>query len=93
MIIFQVLSGLLHLGNIQFSNPVDESQPCELEDKAKGEACHAPGSLVILVQMPNGKDYYALLRDRRRSRSRANQNLSVFLFGTSQFQSTEQTKT
>lgn len=37
-IIFQVLSGLLHLGNIQFSNPVDEAQPCELEDKTKGEA-------------------------------------------------------
>ncbi|NWS96890.1 MYO19 protein, partial [Mionectes macconnelli] len=34
--IFKVLSGLLHLGNIQFSNPVDESQPCELEDKTKG---------------------------------------------------------
>ncbi|NWR67461.1 MYO19 protein, partial [Bucorvus abyssinicus] len=33
--IFKVLSGLLHLGNVQFSNPVDESQPCELEDKAK----------------------------------------------------------
>ncbi|NXX86861.1 MYO19 protein, partial [Urocolius indicus] len=34
--IFKVLSGLLHLGNVQFSNPVDESQPCELEDKIKG---------------------------------------------------------
>ncbi|NXS36038.1 MYO19 protein, partial [Pomatostomus ruficeps] len=34
--IFKVLSGLLHLGNVQFSNPVDESQPCELEDKTKG---------------------------------------------------------
>ncbi|NXF07015.1 MYO19 protein, partial [Smithornis capensis] len=34
--IFKVLSGLLHLGNVQFSNPVDESQPCELEDKSKG---------------------------------------------------------
>ncbi|NXG62827.1 MYO19 protein, partial [Hemiprocne comata] len=33
--IFKVLSGLLHLGNVQFSNPVDEAQPCELEDKAK----------------------------------------------------------
>uniref|UniRef100_A0A8B9UM68 Unconventional myosin-XIX n=1 Tax=Anas zonorhyncha TaxID=75864 RepID=A0A8B9UM68_9AVES len=33
--IFKVLSGLLHLGNIQFSNPLDESQPCELEDKTK----------------------------------------------------------
>ncbi|NWQ62125.1 MYO19 protein, partial [Neopipo cinnamomea] len=34
--VFKVLSGLLHLGNVQFSNPVDESQPCELEDKTKG---------------------------------------------------------
>ncbi|NXX30783.1 MYO19 protein, partial [Nicator chloris] len=34
--IFKVLSGLLHLGNVQFSNPVDESQPCELQDKSKG---------------------------------------------------------
>lgn len=33
--IFKVLSGLLHLGNVQFSNPGDESQPCELEDKTK----------------------------------------------------------
>ncbi|NXH62943.1 MYO19 protein, partial [Rhabdornis inornatus] len=33
--IFKVLSALLHLGNVQFSNPVDESQPCELEDKTK----------------------------------------------------------
>ncbi|NWX28854.1 MYO19 protein, partial [Notiomystis cincta] len=33
--IFKVLSGLLHLGNVQFSNPLDESQPCELEDKTK----------------------------------------------------------
>ncbi|NXS07834.1 MYO19 protein, partial [Neodrepanis coruscans] len=34
--VFKVLAGLLHLGNIQFSNPVDESHPCELEDKTKG---------------------------------------------------------
>ncbi|NXC05091.1 MYO19 protein, partial [Orthonyx spaldingii] len=34
--IFKVLSGLLHLGNVQFSSPVDESQPCELEEKTKG---------------------------------------------------------
>ncbi|NXQ59444.1 MYO19 protein, partial [Anthoscopus minutus] len=33
--IFKVLAGLLHLGNVQFSNPGDESQPCELEDKTK----------------------------------------------------------
>ncbi|XP_056362348.1 unconventional myosin-XIX [Oenanthe melanoleuca] len=33
--IFKVLSALLHLGNVQFSSPVDESQPCELQDKTK----------------------------------------------------------
>ncbi|NXO82212.1 MYO19 protein, partial [Sitta europaea] len=33
--LFKVLAGILHLGNVQFSNPVDESQPCELEDKTK----------------------------------------------------------
>ncbi|NXI57851.1 MYO19 protein, partial [Chloroceryle aenea] len=44
-IIFQVLSGLLHLGNVQFSNPVDESQPCELEDEAK-DFVKAAGDLL-----------------------------------------------
>ncbi|KYO32202.1 unconventional myosin-XIX [Alligator mississippiensis] len=34
--IFKVLAGLLHLGNIQFSSSIDESQPCEPEDDAKG---------------------------------------------------------
>ncbi|XP_075760859.1 unconventional myosin-XIX [Pelodiscus sinensis] len=34
--IFKILAGLLHLGNIQFSDSVDESQPCEPEDNAKG---------------------------------------------------------
>uniref|UniRef100_A0A8C8SGF1 Unconventional myosin-XIX n=1 Tax=Pelusios castaneus TaxID=367368 RepID=A0A8C8SGF1_9SAUR len=34
--IFKILAGLLHLGNIQFSDSVDESQPCEAEDNAKG---------------------------------------------------------
>ncbi|XP_039576653.1 unconventional myosin-XIX isoform X1 [Passer montanus] len=43
--IFKVLSGLLHLGNVQFSNPVDESQPCELEDKTK-EFVKATGDLL-----------------------------------------------
>uniref|UniRef100_A0A8C4Y4I8 Unconventional myosin-XIX n=1 Tax=Gopherus evgoodei TaxID=1825980 RepID=A0A8C4Y4I8_9SAUR len=34
--IFKILAGLLHLGNIHFSDSVDESQPCEPEDNAKG---------------------------------------------------------
>ncbi|XP_019366654.1 PREDICTED: unconventional myosin-XIX [Gavialis gangeticus] len=34
--IFKVLAGLLHLGNIQFSSAIDESQPCKPEDDAKG---------------------------------------------------------
>ncbi|XP_068011088.1 unconventional myosin-XIX isoform X1 [Melanerpes formicivorus] len=48
--IFKVLSGLLHLGNVQFSNPVDESQPCELEDKAKDFAKTAGDLLKIPVE-------------------------------------------
>uniref|UniRef100_A0A8B9F4U6 Unconventional myosin-XIX n=1 Tax=Amazona collaria TaxID=241587 RepID=A0A8B9F4U6_9PSIT len=48
--IFKVLSGLLHLGNIQFSNPVDESQPLQMPDgkdllysvKAAGALLHIP---------------------------------------------------
>ncbi|NXP07163.1 MYO19 protein, partial [Thinocorus orbignyianus] len=45
--IFKVLSGLLHLGNVQFSNPLDESQPCELEDNAK-DFVKAAGDLLQL---------------------------------------------
>uniref|UniRef100_A0A8C0BF08 Unconventional myosin-XIX n=1 Tax=Buteo japonicus TaxID=224669 RepID=A0A8C0BF08_9AVES len=48
--IFKVLSGLLHLGNIQFSNPVDESQPCELEDKTKDFVKTAGNLLKIPVE-------------------------------------------
>ncbi|XP_030041845.1 unconventional myosin-XIX [Microcaecilia unicolor] len=33
--VFKILSGLLHMGNIQFSDSVDESQPCDLQDNAK----------------------------------------------------------
>ncbi|KAM4797181.1 unconventional myosin-XIX [Rhinophrynus dorsalis] len=33
--IFKILSGILHLGNIQFSDSVDESQPCESVIDAK----------------------------------------------------------
>ncbi|NXO30115.1 MYO19 protein, partial [Cisticola juncidis] len=49
--IFKVLSALLHLGNVQFSNPVDESQPCELEDKTK-EFLRTTGDLL---QIPVGE--------------------------------------
>uniref|UniRef100_A0A669PJ51 Unconventional myosin-XIX n=1 Tax=Phasianus colchicus TaxID=9054 RepID=A0A669PJ51_PHACC len=48
--IFKVLSGLLHLGNIQFSNPGDESLPCELEDKAKDFVKTAGDLLKIPVE-------------------------------------------
>uniref|UniRef100_A0A8C2U5Z5 Myosin XIX n=1 Tax=Coturnix japonica TaxID=93934 RepID=A0A8C2U5Z5_COTJA len=48
--IFKVLSGLLHLGNIQFSDPVDESQPCELEDKAKDSVKTAGDLLKIPIE-------------------------------------------
>ncbi|XP_071673117.1 unconventional myosin-XIX isoform X3 [Patagioenas fasciata] len=48
--IFKVLSGLLHLGNIQFSNPVDEAQPCELEDKTKDFVKTAGDLLKIPVE-------------------------------------------
>ncbi|NXX04942.1 MYO19 protein, partial [Larus smithsonianus] len=48
--IFKVLSGLLHLGNVEFSNPADESQPCELEDKAKDFVKTAGDLLKIPVE-------------------------------------------
>ncbi|NXA35365.1 MYO19 protein, partial [Eudromia elegans] len=48
--IFKVLSGLLHLGNIQFSNSLDESQPCELQDKAKEFVKSAGDLLKIPVE-------------------------------------------
>ncbi|NXS93389.1 MYO19 protein, partial [Jacana jacana] len=48
--IFKVLSGLLHLGNVQFSNPLDESQPCQLEDNAKDFAKTAGDLLQIPVE-------------------------------------------
>ncbi|XP_028321999.1 unconventional myosin-XIX isoform X3 [Gouania willdenowi] len=34
--IFRILAGILHLGNLGFSSSVDESQPCNLDEKAKG---------------------------------------------------------
>nr|XP_033778072.1 unconventional myosin-XIX isoform X2 [Geotrypetes seraphini] len=33
--IFKILSGLLYMGNIQFSDSEDESQPCDLQENAK----------------------------------------------------------
>ncbi|NXK28227.1 MYO19 protein, partial [Arenaria interpres] len=48
--IFKVLSGLLHLGNVQFSKPLDESQSCELEDNAKDFLKTAGDLLQIPVE-------------------------------------------
>ncbi|KAG7483744.1 hypothetical protein MATL_G00041590 [Megalops atlanticus] len=33
--IFRILSGLLHLGNLNFCPPTDESQPCDLQEESK----------------------------------------------------------
>ncbi|XP_032902060.1 unconventional myosin-XIX isoform X1 [Amblyraja radiata] len=33
--VFTILVGLLHLGNVQFSSPMDESYPCDLKAEAK----------------------------------------------------------
>uniref|UniRef100_A0A4W3JJN4 Myosin XIX n=1 Tax=Callorhinchus milii TaxID=7868 RepID=A0A4W3JJN4_CALMI len=35
-IFYQILVGLLNLGNVGFSSPADESQPCELKEDTKG---------------------------------------------------------
>lgn len=35
--LLQVLASLLHLGNVQFAESEDESEPCELEDQTQGE--------------------------------------------------------
>ncbi|XP_063152695.1 unconventional myosin-XIX isoform X2 [Candoia aspera] len=45
--VFKMLAGLLHLGNIQFCQSEDESQPCELEDLAKGFARTASRLLKV----------------------------------------------
>ncbi|XP_021568806.1 unconventional myosin-XIX [Carlito syrichta] len=44
----RVLAGLLHLGNIQFSDSEDEAQPCQLLDNAK---C-AVRTAALLLQLP-----------------------------------------
>ncbi|KAK2508935.1 hypothetical protein MC885_011765 [Smutsia gigantea] len=46
--IFQVLVGLLHLGNIQFADSEDEAQPCQLMDDTK---CSVRTS-ALLLQLP-----------------------------------------
>ncbi|XP_077601731.1 unconventional myosin-XIX isoform X1 [Crocuta crocuta] len=46
--IFQVLAGLLHLGNIWFADSEDEAQPCQLMDDAK---CSIRTS-ASLLQLP-----------------------------------------
>ncbi|EMP37712.1 Myosin-XIX [Chelonia mydas] len=45
-----ILAGLLHLGNIQFSDSVDESQPCEPEDNAKGFVKTTANLLKVSVE-------------------------------------------
>uniref|UniRef100_A0A672G540 Myosin motor domain-containing protein n=1 Tax=Salarias fasciatus TaxID=181472 RepID=A0A672G540_SALFA len=34
--IFRILAGILHLGNVRFSPSTDETQPCNLDEKSKG---------------------------------------------------------
>uniref|UniRef100_A0A8C7A2N9 Myosin XIX n=1 Tax=Neovison vison TaxID=452646 RepID=A0A8C7A2N9_NEOVI len=46
--IFQVLAGLLHLGNIRFAHSEDEAQPCHLTSDAK---CSLRTS-ALLLQLP-----------------------------------------
>ncbi|XP_061460793.1 unconventional myosin-XIX isoform X2 [Rhineura floridana] len=48
--VFKILAGLLHLGNIQFSEPEDESQPCELEGCSRGFAMTASRLLKVPVE-------------------------------------------
>ncbi|XP_028564398.2 unconventional myosin-XIX isoform X1 [Podarcis muralis] len=48
--VFKILAGLLHLGNIQFSEAEDESQPCELDDSATGFAKTASRLLKVPVE-------------------------------------------
>ncbi|XP_069082641.1 unconventional myosin-XIX isoform X1 [Pleurodeles waltl] len=47
--IFKVLAGLLHLGNIQFEDPVDESQPCDPHSSSKGFIATAASLLNVSV--------------------------------------------
>ncbi|KAK6473407.1 unconventional myosin-XIX-like [Huso huso] len=46
--IFRILAGLLHLGNIQFSAPANESQPCELDTQSKGFL----QTMAVLLKVP-----------------------------------------
>ncbi|XP_064208309.1 unconventional myosin-XIX isoform X1 [Anguilla rostrata] len=46
--IFHILAGLLHLGNVSFCPPTDESQPCDLQEQSKDFL----QSTAELLQMP-----------------------------------------
>lgn len=48
--VFKILAGLLHLGNIQFLEPEDESQLCELEDHSKDFAKATSRLLQVPVE-------------------------------------------
>ncbi|XP_036882616.1 unconventional myosin-XIX isoform X2 [Manis javanica] len=50
--IFQVLAGLLHLGNIQFADSEDEAQPCQPMDDAKREDKGSVRTSALLLQLP-----------------------------------------
>ncbi|XP_078535922.1 unconventional myosin-XIX isoform X2 [Lissotriton helveticus] len=47
--IFKLLAGLLHLGNIQFEDPVDESQPCDPQSNFKSFIATAASLLNVSV--------------------------------------------
>ncbi|XP_040496871.1 unconventional myosin-XIX isoform X2 [Ursus maritimus] len=46
--IFQVLAGLLHLGNVRFADSEDEAQPCQL----RGDATCSIRTSALLLQLP-----------------------------------------
>uniref|UniRef100_A0A8C5GSZ5 Myosin motor domain-containing protein n=1 Tax=Gouania willdenowi TaxID=441366 RepID=A0A8C5GSZ5_GOUWI len=48
--IFRILAGILHLGNLGFSSSVDESQPCNLDEKAKGFLHRAAELLCVSAE-------------------------------------------
>ncbi|XP_029555404.1 unconventional myosin-XIX [Salmo trutta] len=48
--IFRILAGLLQLGNVTFCSAMDESQPCDLEEKSKDFMQHCASLLCVPVE-------------------------------------------
>ncbi|XP_076024669.1 unconventional myosin-XIX [Genypterus blacodes] len=48
--LFRILAGILQLGNVNFSSPADESQPCSLEEQPKEFLQRAAGLLCVPVE-------------------------------------------